>query len=256
MRDGEIERLFKNVKKLLLIVLSLASLASHSPAGVVRKWNVAGNIIEGEMISIEGDRVTIKKKKGTAVVPLISMEQEDRDFVAAEVKARAEKAALAEAAAKLRKSDMAKAVAGSTYKLDGKKLKSCDVFTGRAPEYYLLYWAGGWSTPCREAAPQFATEYDESLAKKTSVATILLSCDESRERMQEFMNDMKLNFPAMMLERWQRVKLLKALEPPHVPAWKLVDASGTVIAEGEAAKTKAKELGASSGAAAAEKKQP
>jgi hypothetical protein len=42
--------------------------------------------------------------------------------------------------------------------------------------------------------------------------------------------------------KWQKEKVFAAMAPKGIPNYKLLDATGKIIAEGEEAKTKAKEL--------------
>jgi thiol-disulfide isomerase/thioredoxin len=241
------------VKKLLAI-LTLSVFCGTSSAAV-RKWTVADGStkpFDGEFTAVQDRIVTIRKKSGRRFfVPLAALSQEDRDFIAAEEKAKAEAAVLAEAAARLKTTGMAKAVIGRTVKLDRKKLKKCDVFAAKAPEYYLLYWGGSWCPACRDAAPQLAKDYNETISRGKNIEAVHLNCDQTPDKMLEFMSDMKLTFPGIPLDQWQKDKLLKSMEPAQLPHYKLVDAAGMVIAEGEAAKSKARELAGGSGDAAA-----
>src|SRR5436190_14400799 len=98
--------------KKLALTLALAALCSISFAEV-RKWTPAdggSKPFEGELKAVKADSVTIKKKGGgTLTLPLSGLSQEDRDFVAAQEKAKTEAAARAEAATKLKASGMGKA---------------------------------------------------------------------------------------------------------------------------------------------------
>lgn len=239
------------MKKPLLIIISALLGACSISSAEARKWTVsAGSAkpVVGEYVAVQDGVVTIKKKAGGKFyVGLASLSQEDRDFIAAEEKTRVELAAIAAAAAKLKTTEMAKAVTGRTVKLEGKKLKTFSVFTAKAPEYYLLYWGGSWCPACRDATPQLVQEYAAAISKGKNIEAVHLSCDQTQEKMREFMLDMKLNFPGISQDQWQKEKLLKSMEPKQLPHYKLVDAAGTVIAEGEDAKARARELAAGTG---------
>jgi thiol-disulfide isomerase/thioredoxin len=245
--------------KKLMLTLALAALCGGSFAEV-RKWTSADDAsktFEGEMTAVKGDNVTIKKKAGgTVTVPLAKLSQDDRDFVAAAEKTKTEAASRAEASTKLKTSEMAKAVIGNTVILDGKKLKKFDVFAEKAPEHYLLYWGASWCGPCVKAAPHLAEAYDETISKGKGIEVIHLSCDQDEAGMISFMKDMKFNFPGIPKGKWEKESLFKGMAPSGIPNYKLVDATGKIIAEGEEAKTKAKELahGADSAGATTETK--
>lgn len=133
--------------KTLMLSLTLAALCGASPAES-RKWTSADDAsktFEGEMTAAKGDSVTIKMKTGRVMaVPLSKLSQADKDYVAAEAKAKEEASSAAAAAEKLKTSEVAKAIAGKTVILDGKKLKKHDIFATKAPEYYPLYWGASW----------------------------------------------------------------------------------------------------------------
>ena len=145
--------------KRILTTLLVAVLCGTAIAEV-RKWTSADDAsksFDGELVSVKGDSAVIKMKGGKSVtMPLAKLSQADQDFVAAQEKEKAASAAAAEAAAKLKDSPMAKALAGNTVILDGKRLKKHNILEGKAPTHYLLYWGASWCGPCREAAPHLA----------------------------------------------------------------------------------------------------
>lgn len=234
--------------KRILTTLVVAALCGTAIAEV-RKWTSADDAsktFEGELTAIKGDSATIKMKGGKSVtLPLAKLSKADQEFVAAQEKEKAASAAAAEAAAKLKDSPMAKALAGNTVILDGKRLKKHNILEGKAPTHYLLYWGASWCGPCREAAPHLAEAYDETISKGKNIEVVHLSCDQDAPGMLSFVTDMKFKFPAVASDKWRKEKIFKPMEPTGIPNYKLVDSEGKVIAEGEAAKAKAKELASS-----------
>lgn len=234
-----------SVMKKLILTLALAALCGSSIAES-RKWTSADDAsktFEGEMTAVKGDSVTIKKKAGgTVTVPLSKLSQDDKDYVASQEKAKADAASVAENAGKLKTTEVAKAVIGNTVKLDGKKLKKVDIFAEKAPEYYLVYWGASWCGPCRQAAPKLAEAYDETISKGKNIEVIHLSCDQDEAGMISFMKDMKFNFPGIAKAKWEKETVFKEMAPSGIPNYKLLDASGKIIAEGDEAKHKAAEL--------------
>lgn len=231
--------------KTFMLTLLVAAFCGASYAGV-RKWTSADDAsksFEGELTAVKGDNVTIKTKNGRSLTfPLSKLSQEDRDFIAAQEKEKADAEAAAASAEKVKESPMAKALAGSTVVLDGKRLKKHDILASKAPEYYLLYWGASWCGPCRQAAPHLAEAYDETISKGKNIEVVHLSCDQDEDGMVSFMGDMKFKFPGVPQDKWSKEKIFKPMAPKGIPNYKLVDAEGKIIAEGEEAKSKAKEL--------------
>jgi hypothetical protein len=83
---------------------------------------------------------------------------------------------------------------------------------------------------------------DSDIASSKTVEVVHLSCDQDEAGMISFMKDMKFNFPGVPQGKWQKEKVFAAMAPKGIPNYKLLDATGKIIAEGEEAKTKAKEL--------------
>lgn len=241
--------------KTLMLTLLVAAFCGASYAGV-RKWTSADDAsktFDGELTAVKGDNVTIKMKNGRSVTFAASkLSQEDRDFISAQEKEKAEAASASEAATKVKDSPMAKALAGNTVMLEGKRLKKHDVLATKAPQYYLLYFGASWCGPCRQAAPHLAEAYDETISKGKNIEVVHLSCDQDEEGMISFMKDMKFTFPGVPQAKWEKEAIFKPMAPKGIPNYKLVDADGKIIAEGEEAKSKAKEL-ASGGAKEEEK---
>ena len=86
--------------------------------------------------------------------------------------------------------------------------------------------------------------YNEKIAKATNVELVHISCDQDEAGMKKFMGDASMPFPAVPAAKADKIKLLAPLSPKGIPNYKLVDAGGKVIAEGEEAKHKAAELAA------------
>lgn len=87
-----------------------------------------------------------------------------------------------------------------------------------------------------------AEYYNTSLAKATKVELIHLNLDSDESAMAKFMKDGAFAFPGIPQAKWEKIKTFKEIAPRGVPSYKLVDATGKVIAEGAEAKSKAKEL--------------
>lgn len=99
-----------------------------------------------------------------------------------------------------------------------------------------------------KAAPQFAEYYNTSLASAKNVELVHMNCDNDDSGMVTFMKEGPFAFPAVPKAKWKKIDFIAKLYTGGVPNYKLVDATGKVIADGAAAQAKAKEL---AGAAAA-----
>ena len=66
--------------------------------------------------------------------------------------------------------------------------------------------------------------------------------------MAGFMKAGPFTFPGIPEAKWKKQKLLNDMAPSGVPHYKLVDSTGKIIAEGNEAKEKAKELAGSAAA--------
>jgi hypothetical protein len=53
---------------------------------------------------------------------------------------------------------------------------------------------------------------------------------------------MKFKFPGVPQAKWKKEDIFKPMDPSGIPNYKLVDAQGKVLAEGEEAKARAREL--------------
>jgi len=96
-----------------------------------------------------------------------------------------------------------------------------------------------------------AEYYNTSLAKAAKVELIHLNLDSDEGAMAKFMKDGAFAFPGIPQAKWEKIGAFKDIAPSGVPSYKLVDATGKVIAEGAAAKKKAEELAGGTEAASA-----
>lgn len=98
-----------------------------------------------------------------------------------------------------------------------------------------------------------AEYYNTSLAKAPKVELLHLNLDSDEGAMAGFMKKGEFAFPGIPEAKWSKIKAFKDIAPGGVPSYKLVDATGKVIADGTAAKEKAKELAGESAAPAGTK---
>jgi len=207
----------------------------------LRTWTSADDAskqFEGTLVETKGDQVTIKHSNGKLMTfAQTKLSADDQKFIAsqAEAKVKAEEA---------QTSPMARALKGRTLALDGKRLKKNDFLATKSPEYYLLYWGASWCGPCQQGAPSLVELYNEKLAKATNIELIHISSDQSEDGMLSFVSDHQMKFPVVSFKDRDRLNPVKSLFPSGIPSYKLVDAKGELIAEGQAAKDKAAEIAA------------
>ena len=99
-----------------------------------------------------------------------------------------------------------------------------------------------------------AESYKSKVATAKNVEFVHISCDNDEAAMKGFMKDMGFTFPAVTRAKAAKIDRLEELSPSGIPNYKLLDATGKVIAEGSEAKHKAEELAAGGGST--EEKKP
>lgn len=90
--------------------------------------------------------------------------------------------------------------------------------------------------------------YDNKLAAAKNVELVHISCDQDEAGMKKFMGGHNLKCPVIDAATADKIKVLKDLSPRGIPNYKLVDASGKLLAEGSDAKHKAEEFAAAAAA--------
>ncbi|MFN0127819.1 MAG: thioredoxin-like domain-containing protein [Verrucomicrobiales bacterium] len=236
---------------ILSAALAASLIAGLATSQEARTWTSADDAskkFQGTFVEAKGDQVTIKHSNGkTMTFAKTKLSAEDQKYIDSQAAAKSK-------AAETQTSPMALALKGRTLALDGKKLKKNDFLATKNPEYYLLYWGASWCGPCQQAAPALVELYNDKLAKATNIELIHISSDDEEQGMLSFVTDHQMKFPVVSKKDRDKLDLIKPLFPQGIPNYKLVDAKGELIAEGQAAKDKAAEIaeGKSSVAAAGE----
>ncbi len=227
------------------IALALPLLSGLLLADELRTWTSADDPtrqFQGALIEVKGDQVSIKQSTGRTVTFAKSkLSGDDQKYIAAQAEAKEKEKAKSTTA---QSSPMAKALKGRTVALEGKKLKKNDFLATKSPEYYLLYWGASWCGPCQQGAPALVELYNEKLAKATNIELIHISSDDQEDGMLSFVTDHQMKFPVVTKKDRDKLNIIKPLFPSAIPSYKLVDANGELIAEGQAAKDKAAEIAA------------
>lgn len=127
-------------KPLFLALVSALAVSHAAAAGESRTWTSAedaSKTFEGEFVSLEGDKVTVKKGDKELSFPLSMLSEADVAYIE-------EAVAEAKKAEKLADAKLTKAIKGKLVRLDGKRLKRYDLLADKTPEYYLVYYSASW----------------------------------------------------------------------------------------------------------------
>jgi len=224
---------------ILSTLVSLGLTAGLLTGQDVRTWTSAEDAtkqFQGTLVEAKGGQVTIKQANNKVVTfAQTKLSDGDQKYLADQAEAKAK-------AASAQTSPMAVALKGKTVALDGKKLKKKDFLATKNPEYYLLYWGASWCGPCQQAAPALVELYNDKLAKAPNIELIHISSDDDEDGMLSFVTDHQMKFPVVGKKDRDKLDIIKPLSPRGIPNYKLVDAKGELIAEGQAAKDKAAEI--------------
>ncbi|MSR63627.1 MAG: hypothetical protein EXS08_14415 [Planctomycetes bacterium] len=95
---------------------------------------------------------------------------------------------------------------------------------------YALYFGASWCGPCRKFSPGFV-QYVNGVSKDNPhLATVLLSNDKQNADMLEYMQDEKMPWPALPLEKLMNSPLLLSYAGGSIPHLVILDRHGKVLA--------------------------
>lgn len=189
-------------------------------AAMERTWtNRSGQSLQAELVGVKGGKVVLKDPSGESEieVALDDLSQSDQEFVASW-----------ETQQKLAEAKFPKALQGKLVRLEKDELVPIKDHAPR--ELYALYYSAGWCGPCRNFTPDLVRFYrrlkDEELAK---VDVIFVTSDRSSASMVEYMEDAKMEWPAIPYNLLQKRQIVHNYEVDGIPCLILVDADGKVV---------------------------
>jgi len=150
-------------------------------------------------------------------VALTELSEDDQAFVASW-----------EAKQKLGDAKVPKALEGKLFRLEKDELEPIEDHAPR--ELYALYYSAGWCGPCRRFTPDLVRFYrrlkDEELAK---VEIVFVSSDRSASDMVEYMEEDRMEWPAIPYNLLQKRQIVHDYEVKGIPCLVLIDSEGKVV---------------------------
>lgn len=130
--------------------------------------------------------------------------------------------------AEKRPSRVAAVLAGQLVDATGKptapaKLEETQVFA--------LYYGASWCGPCRAFSPDLVKFVNRVAPENPRLTVVMLSNDKSDAALYGYMQEEKMPWPAMTLDRVNKIPLLTGYTKSGIPQLVIVDRQGTILAD-------------------------
>jgi thiol-disulfide isomerase/thioredoxin len=114
--------------------------------------------------------------------------------------------------------------------------KPADLPDEGGPQYLAIYHAAAWCPHCETSTPDVVKWYDElRAAGDKTIELVMLSADKSPAEFRKHLQDKKMNWLAVPMERNNHTFVLSQLFPNRPTPWLyVVDRQGKTIVDGDA----------------------
>lgn len=208
------------------VVASAFSLLLGPASAAMETWTAADGqrTLRGEIVSVEGDQVTMRLENGSTQTFALTM-------LAAADQQRAREAAPAAA------SVLQQELVGKLQKLDDDKLDDTELT--KTPEFFILYYSASWCPPCRATAPHSVEFYNEMVKDNPKVELIMVSADDDEDACEEWAAEVGMPWAILPKDEREDVAAVHANAPRGIPTMVLVDGDGKALASGRAEQMRA-----------------
>lgn len=190
------------ITALLIAALAPALLAEE------RKWtNSGGKSLTAELTGIEDGKAVLQLKDKQYMVPIASLSEADRAFIAEWQKAQetavpdSSDSSGKPGAAASKNSKLLEAMEGSLVKLDGRDIKPYEIENPENIKVLAFYSSASWCGPCQAFSPTLGKEYKSLKRKYPNFELVLLTSDRNREDWEEYIKDHKMPFPSIDFDK-------------------------------------------------------
>ena len=108
----------------------------------------------------------------------------------------------------------------------GRKASKLDL---KSKDYFLVYYSASWCPPCRKFTPKLVDYYNKH-AKSDNFELIFVSSDRSDDASEKYMQDYKMPWPAVKLNKMKYVDL-KKYAGRGIPSLVLFNKKGEILAQ-------------------------
>jgi thiol-disulfide isomerase/thioredoxin len=216
------------VKNRLLWMLLTVVLSAHAEMRTFT--DRAGNTLEAEVVGAYGSTVFLnRKKRGDCYVDIRVFSKPDIDYIIQwAISHEAERTN--RPLVKDSDSELTQFLAKNLQHMVDGKLEKYDFSEKREPEFYIFYSSASWCGPCRAYSPLLVSFYNvrKNLMHQDNFEIILLSSDHSTGAMRKYMEDEKMQWPAIRPGKADS-RLLRPFKGSGIPCLVVANRDGNVM---------------------------
>lgn len=198
-----------------------------------REWtNNGGKSITGELKSVSGDKAAILVGTRRFDIPLASLSEADRAYIAewqsANTSASADPAGAYD-------TPVMKALETNLVGLDGRKITPFTLANPEKIEVIAIYSSASWCGPCHAFTPDLSSAYKSLKRKYDNFELVLLTADREKEAWEDYVKEYKMPFPSVNYDASEaRGTLGQGKNSNFIPAIHIVARDGTVLDDASA----------------------
>ncbi len=214
------------------VVAAILGFSAAFAMADLREWtSSAGSTLKAEFVRTISDKVILKKEDGKEMtVKLSQLSKEDQEYI----NSLGGKSAADTAANKAKlEAAIPKALDGKLVKFDGKKLASFDLAESEdgAPDFYAVYYSASWCGPCKAFTPDLVKFYKAQKRRTPNFEIIFVSSDRSEEDMEAYMDEDKMEWPALEFKEKAKTKEITKYAGRGIPCLVVIDPAGEVLSD-------------------------
>jgi thiol-disulfide isomerase/thioredoxin len=220
-------------RSLACLFLAILGTTLVSASAETRQWtNAEGKSITGELKGVAGDKAAILTNGRVFNIPLASLSEADRAFIA---EWQATKGSGPADPAKAYDTPTMKALEKSLVKLDGRRIGQYTLENPEKIEVIAFYSSASWCGPCHAFTPDLNRAYQSLKKKYDNFELVLLTADREKEAWEGYLKEYKMPFPSVDYDATEALGTLRSGNNSNfIPAIHIVARDGTVLDDASA----------------------
>jgi nucleoredoxin len=228
------------------LFLFICAVGLHASA---ETWtNQRGETMTAELRGVEGDKAVLVRENRVYRYPIAHLIEADQKRVR-EFAEKTEQARVQRAREQMEKNERLKSqrpqgqggqsrtdgliinsLRGQLVQIERRGAKEVSPSALDHKKLFAFYYSAEWCPPCRQFTPELVSFYNRVKEAYPAFEIVFVSSDRSKEAMETYMKNYRMNFPAVKYES-RALPAVQRYSGSGIPNLVFVDGTGTVISQ-------------------------